>query len=220
MAPDLSNLTFLPMTPVPTPDRSLAPAPVDPLVQDPGPAIQDQAQANLINDELTQPAQELTAASVAPRAVLELSPNDHDWLLELCKKHKFPVVVLATLTGQDDSQFCVLPLTGDLTVNPFRCKQHVSQGSRLLFHSILALCCQHLNRLTGSYSKEATENRRKATQLLECTLRSKEANSNFHLLEPLLILFTLDASGHPMNLLSLLIRHSAPFPLREHGPPI
>lgn len=208
------------MTPVTTPDKSLVPAPVDPPAQDASPAIQDQVQADLINDELIQPAQDPTAASVSSRAVLELSPNDHDWLLELCKKNKPPAVVLATLTDQDDSEFCVLPLTGDLTVNPFRCKRQTSQGSRLLFHSILALCCQHLNRLTGSYSKEATENRRKATQLLECTLRSKEANSNFHLLEPMLILFTLDVSRYPVNPFSLLIRHSVPFLLPGHGPPI
>lgn len=93
----------------------------------------------------------------------------------------------------DDSEFCVLPLTGDIpgAVNPFRCKRQTSQRSRLLFHSILALCCQHLGRLAGSWPSEAAEHRRKAVQLLECALQSSPVLS---LLEPILILFTLDAS--------------------------
>lgn len=96
----------------------------------------------------------------------------------------------------DDSEFCVLPLTGDIpgAVNPFRCKRQTSQRSRLLFHSILALCCQHLGRLAGSWPSEAAEHRRKAVQLLECALQSSPVLS---LLEPIVILFTLDAGYFP-----------------------
>ena len=92
----------------------------------------------------------------------------------------------------DDSEFCVLPLTSDMSVNPFRCQLQMSQSSPLLFHSILALCCQHLDCLTGSWSTEASQHKKKAVQLLEYTFKSKENERSFHLLEPILIMFTLD----------------------------
>lgn len=79
-----------------------------------------------------------------------------------------------------------------MTVNPFRCQLQTSQGSRLLFHSILALCCQHLDRLTGSWSTEAVKHRSKAAQLLEHAVQNEEARNRLHLLEPILIMFTLD----------------------------
>lgn len=92
----------------------------------------------------------------------------------------------------DDYEFCVLPLTSDISINPFRCQRQTSQGSRLLFHSILALCCQHLRRLTGSWDTEAGEHHRKALQLLDDALKQKQTISQLNLLEPILILFTFD----------------------------
>lgn len=74
-------------------------------------------------------------------------------------------------------------------MNPFRCQPQTSQGSRLLLHSILALCCRHLDRLTGSWSTEAARHRSKAVQLLEQALQN---GNEIHLLEPILIMFTLD----------------------------
>ncbi|CAG8421158.1 unnamed protein product [Penicillium salamii] len=106
-----------------------------------------------------------------------LSPRDHDWLLEMY-----------------DYEFCVLPLTSDISINPFRCQRQTSQGSRLLFHSILALCCQHLRRLTGSWDTEAGEHHRKALQLLDDALKQKQTISQLNLLEPILILFTFDCT--------------------------
>lgn len=96
----------------------------------------------------------------------------------------------------DDYEFCVLPLTSDISINPFRCQRQTSQGSRLLFHSILALCCQHLKRFTGSWTTEADEHHRKALQLLDEAVKHQQVHSKLNLLEPILILFTLDVS-HP-----------------------
>ncbi|CAG8050186.1 unnamed protein product [Penicillium olsonii] len=106
-----------------------------------------------------------------------LSPHDHEWLLQMY-----------------DYEFCVLPLTSDISINPFRCQRQTSQGSLLLFHSILALCCQHLRRLTGSWATEADEHRRKALQLLDEAVQHQQAHSKLSLLEPILILFTLDCT--------------------------
>lgn len=95
-------------------------------------------------------------------------------------------------------------------MNPFRCIRQTSQRSRLLFHSILALCCQHLGRLAGSWPSEAAEHRRKAVQLLECALKSSPVLS---LLEPILILFTLDASHlHWIHDWMLMSSFSVPCP--------
>ncbi|KAL4886799.1 fungal-specific transcription factor domain-containing protein [Aspergillus karnatakaensis] len=107
----------------------------------------------------------------------EISPNESEWLLEMY-----------------DSEFCILPLTSDTSINPFRCQRQTSQGSRLLYHSILALCCQHLKRMTGSWSTEADDHRSKAAHLLDSALQSKQIQRSFHLLEPMLILFTLDCT--------------------------
>ncbi|KAL2818166.1 fungal-specific transcription factor domain-containing protein [Aspergillus cavernicola] len=96
-------------------------------------------------------------------------------------------------TPSHDSEYCVLPLTGDIpgAVNPFRCERQTSKLSGLLIHAILALCCQHSERLVGNQSSEAAEHRRKAVQLLESALKSRPVLS---LLDPILILFTLDCT--------------------------
>lgn len=104
---------------------------------------------------------------------------------------------LAVLRRQtkDDTELCVLPLTSDVPLNPFRCRRQTLQASRLLFHAILALCCQHQNHLTGTYSTEATEHRIMATELLESGARSGQvACMGLRVLEPILIMFTLDVS--------------------------
>lgn len=84
-------------------------------------------------------------------------------------------------------------------MNPFRCERQTSYGSRLLYHSVLALCCQHLRRLTGGWSTEAEEHRRQAFQLLESAVSRHESKGGLHMLEPILVLFTLDVSGPLLN---------------------
>lgn len=95
----------------------------------------------------------------------------------------------------DDTEFCVLPITSDTALNPFRCREPLSQGSRLLLHSILALCCRHLSQITGKPSSEEREHRNQAFKLLENALQSDQlARRGLTLLDPLLVLFTLDVS--------------------------
>ncbi|KAE8366377.1 fungal-specific transcription factor domain-containing protein [Aspergillus caelatus] len=94
-----------------------------------------------------------------------------------------------------DTEFCVLPITSDTALNPFRCREPLSQGSRLLFHSILALCCRHLSQITGTPSSEEREHRNQAFKLLENALQSDQlARRGLTLLDPLLVLFTLDCT--------------------------
>ncbi|KAE8373874.1 fungal-specific transcription factor domain-containing protein [Aspergillus bertholletiae] len=108
--------------------------------------------------------------------IVEITSVDHEELLRLY-----------------DSKYCVLPLTGDIpgAVNPFRCERQVSKPSILLIHAILALCCQHSERLVASQSREAAEHRGQAVRLLESALQNKP---HLTLLDPILILFTLDCT--------------------------
>ena len=51
--------------------------------------------------------------------------NEHDRLLQMCM-NKFLITtcsqcLLVLLTIKDDTEFCILPLTSDMTINPFRC---------------------------------------------------------------------------------------------------
>lgn len=159
-------------------------------------------QPNLVNQQNYQRIEmDIVANSLLPlNDVLrlpEVDINDHDGLLQLCTDLAIYSISFMnyTDTKADDSKFCVLPLTSDMAVNPFRCQRQTSQGSRLLFHSIMALCCHHLDWLTGSWSTEASKHRTTAVQLLECALQADQAKKGLHLLEPILIMFTLDVSA-------------------------
>ncbi|KAK1143722.1 hypothetical protein N8T08_006122 [Aspergillus melleus] len=104
--------------------------------------------------------------------------NQHDALLQLY-----------------DTEFCILPLTSDTALNPFRYRKPLPQGSRLLFHAILALCCRHLSQITGAWSSEEKEHRSQAMKLLEYSLRNGQlTREGLTLLDPILVLFTLDCT--------------------------
>lgn len=107
----------------------------------------------------------------------------------------------------------MLPLTGDIpgAVNPFRCERQTSKLSSLLVHAILALCCHHRARLAGNRSIEVAEHRKKAVQLLESAFHRTPGLS---LLDPILILFTLDASYLSPPLACLILMPCLVYPLR------
>jgi hypothetical protein len=136
-------------------------------------------------------------AFLTTTAIRDVSSKDHDWLFEMCKYFRNLNSITITLQANrhsDDSEFCVLPLTSDTAINPFRCKPQTLHGSRLLFHAVLALCYRHLNSMTSNWSEEMTKHRGKAAQLLETALANIKSRDCLQLLEPILILFTLDVS--------------------------
>lgn len=94
-----------------------------------------------------------------------------------------------------DSELCVLPLTSDASINPFRCQKETSRGSRLLFHSILALCYQHLFYQTKSWSDEVHRHKSQANNELAMALtRVSFNNPDLSLLDSILVMFTLDCT--------------------------
>ncbi|KAJ6094545.1 hypothetical protein N7467_002058 [Penicillium canescens] len=102
-----AGLMSLPRTPFSVTERAIELMPDGELNNDPqehnfGPLVPDAAQREILNGG------EMALPSTSPcfhtaTAILGLSSNDHDWLFQLY-----------------DSEFCVLPLTSDIAVNPFR----------------------------------------------------------------------------------------------------
>jgi hypothetical protein len=95
--------------------------------------------------------------------------------------------------GTDDTDLCVLPLTSDLILNPFRVRGFEPETSQLLLHSILALSSQHQVNLGLGQNSEAQEHRSRASELLTLELKNREmANRDNSVLAAILILITLD----------------------------
>ena len=70
---------------------------------------------------------------------------------------------------------------------------------------MLALCFQHLQRLTGCWATEAATHRSKATQLLQLEMENGESRDWFHILESILLMFTLDVSSVDDMLCTILM---------------
>jgi hypothetical protein len=82
-------------------------------------------------------------------------------------------------------------------MNPFRCREQTSRGSRLLLHFILALCYRHMNHNNGTWTIEAREHKSTAQYLLQSVTQSESSSERgvgpgLGILDTILILFTLD----------------------------
>ena len=98
------------------------------------------------------------------------------------------------LTGaSDDKEFCIRPLTSDCTLNPFRCSEGTSRGSRFLLHAIMALSSHLMS--TSPKDKAAvakTLNHKSVAIQLYREALSRSETRNLALLDTLLILITLE----------------------------
>ncbi|KIX08907.1 uncharacterized protein Z518_03564 [Rhinocladiella mackenziei CBS 650.93] len=94
-----------------------------------------------------------------------------------------------------DTVLCVLPLTSDMALNPFRIKGFAPEDSQLLLRSVSALSSQHQVNVGNVQSSEASENRAQAYNMLSRTLQNQElSNSSSCVLAAILILMTLDCT--------------------------
>lgn len=95
----------------------------------------------------------------------------------------------------DDTDLCILPLTSDLALNPFRIRGFEPESSQLLLLSILALSSQHQVNLGIGQTVEAVEHRSRASDLLARALQDRDVvNRDYCILAAILILLTLDVS--------------------------
>lgn len=88
-----------------------------------------------------------------------------------------------------------MPITSDTMINPFRCHRDDSRGSRLLFHSIIALCYQHLHFQSENWLEEIQEHKTEANNEMNRALtKVQSAGSDLGLLDAILVMFTFDVS--------------------------
>ena len=110
-------------------------------------------------------------------------------------------------TYQDNAEFCVIPLTFDLPVNPFRYRTEILKRSPCLLHAVLALACHHTDR-----HSTPTAGRRKSGHISEVSLsHGQHALQLFRhafdwqnvsqmgsaLLDTIIALFSFDVSTRP-----------------------
>ncbi|EXJ68814.1 uncharacterized protein A1O5_07745 [Cladophialophora psammophila CBS 110553] len=97
-----------------------------------------------------------------------------------------------------NNEFCVIPLTLDLPLNPFRYRTAAVQRSGYLLHAVLALSCHHIDNSSSSgngdqLSETVLDHGRIALQLFRRALNSDSvAPMSSSLLDTIVILFSLD----------------------------
>ena len=99
-----------------------------------------------------------------------------------------PIHSPLTITS-DKQEFCKIPLTFELDVNPFQCHEYHESEPMFLTHAVMALAGHHV----GS---EATQSHRHAAlQSLRESLDAYTYTGNRHpILDTVIILFSLDVS--------------------------
>ncbi|KAK8225663.1 fungal-specific transcription factor domain-containing protein [Phyllosticta capitalensis] len=112
----------------------------------------------------------------------------------LCKKLFYPEKVSELLTLYD-KEFCSLPLTYDISANPFRVGKDTSSGSKLLLNAILAVSSYHMSRMEPSWQDDAHEYKESTLSLLhEKCAEESDVQQRSSLLDAVLALFTLESA--------------------------
>lgn len=118
-------------------------------------------------------------------------------LLHRCKNcvEILPQMLLTILV--DDQDFCVVPLSGDVSSNPFRCQLGTSSGSQSLLHAILAVSCYHAGRQEnkGDYSpSDVVDHHTAAVTLYRNELDTYTGSKGVQLLDTTMVLFLFNVS--------------------------
>jgi hypothetical protein len=86
-------------------------------------------------------------------------------------------------------EFCTIPLTFQLRINPFRYRTDVDPEPTFLVHAVMALAGHHIN------STSTLSHRHTALQLLRQSLDAfGDAETMYSMLDTIVILFSLDVS--------------------------
>ncbi|KAI1614983.1 fungal-specific transcription factor domain-containing protein [Exophiala viscosa] len=94
-----------------------------------------------------------------------------------------------------DTDLCILPLTSDMVINPFRIRGFASEDSQLLVQSVLALYSQHQVNTGNTQPTEAMKKRSQVAEMLSQALQNGQSSHKTScLLEAILIMFTLDCT--------------------------
>lgn len=99
----------------------------------------------------------------------------------------------------DDQKFCVIPLSGDVLSNPFRCRPETSRGSQSLLHAILAVSCYHAGRQKSSdvYPLcDALNHEHTAVTLYRDEVDNYTGSQGVQLLDTAMVLFLSNVRRH------------------------
>jgi Fungal specific transcription factor domain len=89
----------------------------------------------------------------------------------------------------DNSEFCTIPLTFHLRINPFRYRTDIDPEPTFLVHAVMALAGHHVN------STSTLSHRHAALQLLRQNLNAfSDTETMYSVLDTIVILFSLDVS--------------------------
>lgn len=93
-----------------------------------------------------------------------------------------------------DNEYCVIPITLDTVINPFRLRKETSNGSRFLLRAVLAVTLHHIARKDGDKSLHLRALDYHHSSYLEFTQElSAELNHDIRYLDTLLLLFNFKA---------------------------
>lgn len=97
------------------------------------------------------------------------------------------VVAACLLTISDNQEFCKIPLTFDLPINPFQYQRVMDTEPAFLHHAVMALAGHHVD------SPTTEDHRRQALQLFREGLdMNSDSNTFYYFLDTIIILFSLD----------------------------
>ncbi|RDW58181.1 hypothetical protein BP6252_13592 [Coleophoma cylindrospora] len=111
--------------------------------------------------------------------------------------HKSLFGKFEVLLNMYDQDFCVVPLSGDVPSNPFRCRSETSRGSQSLLHAILAVSCYHAGRQAskGDYPpSDVFDHQNTAIQLYRNELNTYTGSQAVQLLDTTMVLFLFHAT--------------------------
>jgi hypothetical protein len=92
----------------------------------------------------------------------------------------------------DDQDFCVIPLSGDVPSNPFRCRSETSRGSQSLLDAILAVSCYHAGRQARKGDElpfDVVDHQNTALKLYRDELDTYTGSKGLELLDTTMVLF-------------------------------
>lgn len=93
-----------------------------------------------------------------------------------------------------DSEYCVVPITLDILMNPFRLRKETSNGSRFLLRAVLAVTLHHIARKDGDKSLHLRALDYHQASFSEFTQElSADFNNDIRYLDTLILLFNFKA---------------------------
>ena len=90
--------------------------------------------------------------------------------------------------ASDNEEFCKIPLTTDLSLNPFQYQKIAKREPAFLVHAAMALAGHHLESFSTHHHRQAS------LQALRESLSDRDFSQAQHMVDAIILLFSLDVS--------------------------